>query len=118
MGLNTARQERARPEDYGIYLQSPEWLWVRNRVLRRDQHCCVLCGSGSRLNVHHRHYKRTGREKMRDLLTLCRSCHERVHAEEIVLPYIGGNRWSSKWRKKFDRNLVRTGVAELLQEAA
>jgi hypothetical protein len=61
------------------YLASDQWKSLRNSVICRDQCVCVRCGSTERLEVHHKTYSRRGFEKMDDLETLCRVCHERHH---------------------------------------
>jgi len=44
---------------------------------------CQKCGrKNDRLNVHHKHYKSLGREKLKDLLVLCPKCHAAVHKQE------------------------------------
>lgn len=48
---------------------------------RLNQHYRALCNSTSWLNIHHRTYDRVGCEDMGDLITLCRSCHERHHLD-------------------------------------
>lgn len=50
----------------------------REAVLRRDGYQCQLCGAldAGRLVVHHR---RPGHNRTKDLITLCRACHVRVH---------------------------------------
>lgn len=106
MGLNADRQQRKRPDSYPAYLQSKEWLWIRNKVWKRDSGRCVVCDAAGR-DVHHRSYRRLGREKMRDLLVLCRSCHEWVHAGQITLPPIKGNKGTGQSR----RNVRRIALA-------
>lgn len=66
---------------YYEYLQSAQWARIRAAVVERDEHACMVCNSTRSLNVHHRTYDRIGREEMRDLVTLCRACHERYHHE-------------------------------------
>jgi 5-methylcytosine-specific restriction endonuclease McrA len=46
--------------------------------LERDDSCRV-CGSKESLDVHHRTYRYRGEERMEDLITLCRPCHELFH---------------------------------------
>ena len=61
------------------YLKSATWKDIRERVLSRDRNKCVKCGNpGS--DVHHKTYKRWGNEKTKDLITLCRVCHENLHS--------------------------------------
>lgn len=51
------------------------WDKIRKEALDRDQHKCQTCYSESDLEVHHRTYKRFGKEELEDLITLCKDCH-------------------------------------------
>ena len=57
---------------------------VRNRkkVLQRDDYKCVLCGSTSRLHVHHKigwQPHQINPHELDNLETLCASCHRKLH---------------------------------------
>lgn len=59
-------------------------------VFMRDNCCCALCGSTKNLCVHHIDgYKENDPESCLPgcLLTLCRSCHIRVHRSGLKIPY-------------------------------
>lgn len=57
------------------------WRQLRLETLRRDGMRCVLCGAGSHLDPHHRKFKsRGGLDGFDNLLTLCRTDHDWVHA--------------------------------------
>ena len=48
----------------------------RNRVLARDGHACVICGSSSDLEVDHRRALSNGGDNsLSNLATLCHDCH-------------------------------------------
>jgi hypothetical protein len=70
-------------ERYDEYLQSDQWLSIRQQVLRRDNFRCRHTGKLSRpgdpLQVHHLTYDRVGCEALDDLITLCRSSHRQLH---------------------------------------
>ena len=59
----------------------------RDTVLERDKYSCVLCGSTSRLTVHHK--DGNGRSSTNtdndigNLTTVCRKCHLDLHREEM-----------------------------------
>jgi hypothetical protein len=59
---------------------------LREAVLRRDRFRCRVCGIGAPLLVHHR----DGHNERRLLITLCISCHVRLHR------YRGFSRWIPK----------------------
>ena len=69
-------------EIHRAYLQSPVWAEKRKDALAYYGCVCQKCGEYGN-DVHHKTYKRTGeQELMRDLMVLCRSCHEAIHAAE------------------------------------
>ena len=64
---------------YYVYLRSPWWKAIRFASLIRAGRKCALCASKYRLEVHHNTYVRLGREKLSDLVVLCRQCHRKYH---------------------------------------
>ena len=68
---------------YDEYLANEHWRKVREARLIIDGYQCCECGSAKNLEVHHITYDNLGDEDIeRDLITLCRSCHERLHRYE------------------------------------
>lgn len=67
---------------YNEYMQSDAWEKLRKRVFKRDGHKCKLCGGAEVLQCHHLTYKRFGKEKLSDLMTLCKDCHELIHGNQ------------------------------------
>lgn len=75
---------------YGVYMASPEWFRRRERWLEEYRAVregadpvCVVCGCEWTLragDLHHRSYRRLGSEDWRDLMPLCRSHHQALHA--------------------------------------
>lgn len=70
---------------YGEFLQTGYWKKVRKQVLFRDGHHCQKCKRWLQpqdLVVHHLTYANHGDEAnhMEDLVTLCKSCHNGIHA--------------------------------------
>jgi 5-methylcytosine-specific restriction endonuclease McrA len=69
---------RGRP--YAERRQTKEWAILKKQVHRRDGYRCRLCGRDDvQLHVHHRTYETYAEEKLKDLITLCRTCHEHFH---------------------------------------
>lgn len=73
---------------YARHIQSARWQqrrreWLATEVARlgRDP-ACVVCGTPWTLHddLHHVTYERLGRELHGDLLPICRTCHEELHA--------------------------------------
>ena len=61
---------------------------VRQYVLWRDSHKCQCCHgkSGDKvLHVHHIESRKTGGDSPGNLVTLCESCHNKVHNHEVEL---------------------------------
>ncbi len=74
--------------EYQRFLNYPQWEAKRRQILQRDHYRCRNCGSGKRLQVHHRQYhictKTGGWKKPWDypahyLVTLCDTCHGAGH---------------------------------------
>ena len=62
---------------------------VREYVLFKDGHKCMLCKGRSKdpiLNVHHLESRKTGSDSPRNLITLCETCHKAYHAGLLKLP--------------------------------
>ena len=66
--------------NYMSYLNQPHWKKTARRRRKLSGNRCDKCGAnGCILEVHHLTYKRLGRERMSDLMTLCSECHDKVH---------------------------------------
>ena len=71
-------RHRVSKRDY----MDPRWLELRLKALDRDGWKCPSCKSTEDLNVHHVRYVPRGRiwdSPLKDLVTLCKSCHKSVH---------------------------------------
>jgi len=74
-------------ERYDTYIaKSATWKEKRGQRLALDGNRCQGCGSQANLNVHHLNYRRLGNELMRDLVTVCESCHEEIHRMARSVP--------------------------------
>lgn len=68
-------------EEYADYLATPWWRGLARIVKELADNHCAVCGAtgmdvGNPLNVHHNTYARVPfRERLSDLVCLCRSCH-------------------------------------------
>ncbi|MCL4496367.1 MAG: RNA-guided endonuclease IscB [Firmicutes bacterium] len=77
------------PEISGVAYQQGAQMgfWnVREYVLYRDHHTCQWCQgkSGDKiLNVHHRESRKTGGDAPDNLVTLCETCHHKIHREGL-----------------------------------
>lgn len=74
--------KRKNRRDYyrNEYLKSEAWQRKRYVVLKRDNWCCVYCGSRA-TQVHHTRYakKNIGKEPIEWLVSICKPCHDSKH---------------------------------------
>jgi len=61
------------------YLRSPHWIATARAKRAEVKWKCEKCHERKRLDVHHKTYKRLGKERMSDLQALCRDCHDKEH---------------------------------------
>lgn len=64
-----------------IRLAAGDYEELRQRVLRRDNWRCQLCGSMKNVEVHHQRFRsRAGEDTESNLITHCARCHSALHA--------------------------------------
>ena len=79
------QREREEHVNYYDYMQSNEWRQLRREALKRDGYICQRCGTGKNLQVHHVNYEHLGQAgELEDVITLCKTCHEHVHKQDLV----------------------------------
>ena len=76
-------EKKQRQEDYYQSLNNPDFEALSMQVFKRDGFQCQKCKTAKNLVVHHINYERLGHEKLSDLVTLCKSCHKKVHEEDF-----------------------------------
>lgn len=80
-----------KPVPQGEDYQKGEMLGsynVRQYVLWRDAYTCQCCGKygdGIKLHVHHKESRKIGGNAPDNLITLCDSCHKKVHEGKVAL---------------------------------
>lgn len=58
----------------------PDWDYIRQEALDRDNHKCKRCGSNYSLHVHHIiSLSHSGSNDLSNLITLCEDCHAQCH---------------------------------------
>ena len=65
--------------NYNDYMLSREWEEKRKLVLERDNNICQKCKEKPAEQVHHLTYDNFRNEKLEDLMSVCVSCHEKIH---------------------------------------
>lgn len=78
-------QFKAGNPAYDRYIHSSAWREKADERLALDSGKCCVCGRPA-TDVHHLSYDNFGNEKMDDLVSLCRKCHEK--AEELYDPAV------------------------------
>ena len=88
-------------------------------VLARDNYTCQHCGGKSkdpRLHVHHLVFRtHNGSDEEANLLTLCKTCHNGVHAETINLIQTGNKKGTL--RHATQMNSIRIQLLKLVPSA-
>ncbi len=89
----TKRELRARVREtrlaelgyasYADYMRSAAWRDVKARYRASDLPQICMCGE-AKVDMHHTTYERVGRERLEDLIPLCRRCHDQAHALEAA----------------------------------
>jgi len=68
------------PKRPRIQLDSEDYQQLCRQVLQRDSWRCQQCGSRTDLQVHHMQARsQLGPDSEENLITLCATCHTRVH---------------------------------------
>jgi 5-methylcytosine-specific restriction endonuclease McrA len=60
---------------YANYMLSSQWKARCFDVLQRDKYLCQACFKHKATQVHHLTYKRVGKERLEDLISVCKRCH-------------------------------------------
>lgn len=67
---------------YSNYIKSARWKAKRELVFNATGKYCKACGKANGiLNVHHLSYDRLGRERLSDLIVLCKQDHDDLTKE-------------------------------------
>lgn len=88
-------------------------------VLNRDNYTCQFCKGktkDSRLHVHHIIFRSNGgSDEHENLITLCKTCHDRLHNGEIKLKLNGKKKGQLKHATQM--NIIRQQLLKLVPEA-
>lgn len=125
----TTPLDEERRQEYQQYINSPAWKRFREYAIKQAGYKCARCGvskwSGP-LEVHHLTYERFKRERLTDVIVLCKACHEHADGERrtevqeknaAALEAARFNGWARKaygddWRDTVDTEAVHERYSE------
>lgn len=67
---------------YQVYIKSPQWRQKCKEAYSVYGRKCRKCLSTKSLHMHHRTYKHLYRERLEDLVPLCKRCHKALHFDK------------------------------------
>ena len=72
------------PKHRPVRLDQEATRALRQKVLLRDGWRCQACGAMRNLEVHHQRFRsHSGGDVEDNLITLCASCHGKLHARTV-----------------------------------
>nr|WP_169605364.1 HNH endonuclease [Microscilla sp. PRE1] len=71
--------EKTNYYKYLLHLESDYWKRIRLKVIERDKGVCQECKENIATEVHHLTYDNLYQERLEDLISVCQSCHSRIH---------------------------------------
>jgi len=96
--------------DYHKYMASDTWAAKRVAAFKALGRNCKVCGTAKNIQVHHKTYKRLGRENVaKDLVILCQKHHSALHnfhqkgefsLEEATVYYVAQGKKATQQRNK------------------
>lgn len=68
-------------KSYSAYLKSKHWRLFKKTFRASKYHYgkCFICSKEKNIHLHHLTYERIGKEKLTDVVELCKGCHRNVH---------------------------------------
>ena len=68
-----------KTSEYNAYISSSAWKKLCAVKKKQADNMCQCCNCGSaRLSVHHLTYERFKKERLDDLIVVCKDCHEKL----------------------------------------
>lgn len=69
---------------YSDFLKTPYWKAIAEKIKKKAEFKCQICGNTQDLIAHHNTYKNHGLEinNLQDLICICKNCHEHFHLEK------------------------------------
>lgn len=68
-------------KSYSAYLRSKHWRLFKKKFKTSKYYRgkCFICSRDKMLHLHHITYVRIGKERLTDVIELCKCCHRNVH---------------------------------------
>jgi len=99
------RKGETRKQYYDLYIRSPHWFRLRQRIMSQHDNDCYFCGDKAQ-HVHHWRYNNIlGTEKDGYFSALCKNCHEYIHASKELDQIHRGN--------KMDENDITATILDI-----
>ena len=90
---------------------------VRQYVLKRDNYSCRICGcKEAKFHVHHIETRKAGGNAPDNLITLCESCHKKLHRGVINPDIVGKRKLRSTRDAAFMGVMRKTLICRLTEE--
>lgn len=67
---------------YEDYIWSPRWF-EKSAMFLSGRRECMICKKRTKLHTHHLHYKNLGNESSKDLIAVCKKCHNKIHKNSL-----------------------------------
>lgn len=101
MSVIKCKDTKETASTYAEYLTTKHWRILRMRVALRERFYCEKCKRRIWIDfqIHHKTYKRIGKEWLKDLMFLCVDCHKAIHKTLKVAPEYSKNPPKTKKRK-------------------
>lgn len=85
---------------------------LKKKIKARDANKCMLCNSNDNLTLHHiLRRERGGRTDMKNIITLCKVCHAKLHKDpknpydDDLYELIGVNKYSKEANKQYCKDV-------------
>jgi hypothetical protein len=91
-------------DNYLEYLSSEHWKKLKDKYWHSKlPKSCYVCHTTENLNLHHKTYKRIGREWLADLILLCKKHHQETH-EHIKTTHAKYSSAHRRIRRKYNKS--------------
>ena len=108
---------KKRNMTYQEYLKSDHWRDTRRRYFRSKLYKgCYICETRKNIEIHHKTYKRFGREWLNDLLALCSECHKEVHKYHRNNPHLALYAIAQKVKKLRNMGMLTEGQIKKIRD--